>query len=59
MKLGTIYLTGNFAPGGKDWHSGYIAEKSNGVHLYQHSDARGPSWFYYSNVIQRINYDQN
>lgn len=56
-QVSTIYLTSPIAPGGKDWHKGYIeTHDAKGVAINSSYDGRGERVFYPIHNVQRIAY---
>lgn len=56
--VSTIYLTSPIAPGGKDWHKGFIeTHDAKGVTINSRDDGRGERVFYPIHLVQRINYN--
>lgn len=52
---GTVYLTGPYAPGGQDWHRGYIRNHTAaGVWVFPNNFESGNGVFYPADKIQRI-----
>jgi hypothetical protein len=52
-QVSTVYLTGPFAPGGVDWHKGFIRTDANGVHVSD-NEYSGPIHFYPMTRVQRV-----
>lgn len=54
-EYGTIYLTGPFAPGGVDWHSGYLRNHTAaGIWVFKNNFTTEGGTFYPADKIQRI-----
>jgi len=55
MGVSTIYLTGDIAPGGKNWVKGYIERHDAlGVMINTRDDGRGERTFYPTHNIQLV-----
>jgi predicted phage gp36 major capsid-like protein len=55
MRYGTVYLHTKSAPGGTDWHQGYLRVTASGV--FVHRDTYTGANHYYPNAqIERVSF---